>query len=254
MVCVGVGALQLYSRDRRISQATEGHMAAFGSLRLDGAPADTEVFIFSVFSTTSAKLHIVEIDHQSANPVFPEKVIDIDFPATAAGDIPVAIHVSQKYSIIYLVTLFARLHLYDLESGICIFHCRISDTSIFATTANSKSTGLVCIDRNGQVLSVTVDETTIISHLLENATNSSLAVKLALRAGLSGAEHLYANYFDQLLKERNHAETVETAANSSPPQTIERFKALPAAPRQTSIVSRYLGMLVDTGKQKEKKD
>ena len=38
-----VGAMQLYSRDRGISQAIEGHAAAFGTLRLDGAPADTKL-------------------------------------------------------------------------------------------------------------------------------------------------------------------------------------------------------------------
>ena len=58
-----VGQMQLYSKDRGISQAIEGHAASFGTVRLEGAPADTRVFTFAVRTATSAKLHVVEIDH-----------------------------------------------------------------------------------------------------------------------------------------------------------------------------------------------
>ena len=86
-VCIGitqqqgrvVGAMQLYSRDRGISQAIEGHAAAFGTLRLEGAPADTKVFTFAVRTATGAKLHIVEVDHQASNPVFAKKAVDVYF-------------------------------------------------------------------------------------------------------------------------------------------------------------------------------
>lgn len=106
-----VGAMQLYSRDRNISQAIEGHAAAFGSLRLEGAPADTKVFTFSVRTATGAKLHIVEVDHQAANPTFTKKAVDVYFPAEAVNDFPVAMQVSQKYSIIYCTTKYGFLHL-----------------------------------------------------------------------------------------------------------------------------------------------
>jgi clathrin heavy chain len=137
-----VGAMQLYSRDRGISQAIEGHAAAFGTLRLEGAPADTKVFTFSVRTATGAKLHIVEVDHQASNPVFPKKAVDVYFPAEAVNDFPVAMQVSQKYSIIYLVTKYGFIHLYDLETGTCIFMNRISSETIFITAPDSESSGL----------------------------------------------------------------------------------------------------------------
>jgi len=134
--------MQLYSRDRGISQAIEGHAAAFGTLRLEGAPADTKVFTFSVRTATGAKLHIVEVDHQAANPVFPKKAVDVYFPAEAINDFPVAMQVSQKYSIIYLVTKYGFIHLYDLETGACIFMNRISSETIFITAPDSASEGI----------------------------------------------------------------------------------------------------------------
>ncbi|KAB8301991.1 hypothetical protein EYC80_005444 [Monilinia laxa] len=247
-----VGAMQLYSKDRGISQAIEGHAAAFGTLRLEAAPADTKVFTFSVRTATGAKLHIVEVDHQASNPTFSKKAVDVYFPAEAVNDFPVAMQVSQKYSIIYLVTKYGFIHLYDLETGTCIFMNRISSETIFITASDSESAGLVGVNRRGQVLSVSVDETTVIPYLLQNPANSGLAVKLASRAGLPGADNLYANQFEQLLAAGNYSEASKIAANSPrgflrTPQTIDRLKNLPPVPGQLSVILQYFGMLLDKG-------
>jgi clathrin heavy chain len=247
-----VGAMQLYSKDRGISQAIEGHAAAFGTLRLEGAPADTKLFTFAVRTASGAKLHIVEVDHQTTNPAFQKRAVDVYFPAEAVNDFPVAMQVSQKYSIIYLVTKYGFIHLYDLETGTCIFMNRISSETIFITAPDSESSGLIGINRKGQVLSVAVDEATVIPYLLQNPANSSLAVKLASRAGLPGADNLYAAQFDQLVSAGNYVEAAKIAANSPrgflrTPQTIEKFKNLPAQPGQLSVILQYFGMLLDKG-------
>ena len=248
-----VGAMQLYSRDRGISQAIEGHAAAFGTIHLEGAPADTRVFTFAVRTATGGKLHIVEIDHQQGNPPFPKKAVDVYFPPEATNDFPVSMQVSQKYSIIYLVTKYGFIHLYDLETGTCIFMNRISSETIFTTCSDSESAGIVGINRKGQVLTVCVDETTIIPYLLQNPANSTLAVKLASRAGLPGADNLYQQQFEQLCSQQNWAEAAKIAANSPrgflrTPQTIERFKHAPAPQGGgLSVILQYFGMLLDKG-------
>ena len=245
--------MQLYSKDRGISQAIEGHAAAFGSIHLEGAPADTRVFTFAVRTPSGGKLHIVEIDHQQGNPPFPKKAVDVYFPPEATNDFPVAMQVSQKYSIIYLVTKYGFIHLYDLETGTCIFMNRISSETIFTTCSDSDSAGIVGINRKGQVLTVSVDETTIIPYLLQNPANSTLAVKLASRAGLPGADNLYQQQFEQLCVQQNWVEAAKIAANSPrgflrTPQTIERFKQVPAQPSGgLSIILQYFGMLLDKG-------
>jgi len=247
-----VGSMQLYSKERGISQAIEGHAAAFGTLRLENAPADTRVFSFAVRTATGAKLHIVEVDHQASNPVFTKRAVDVYFPAEAVNDFPVAMQVSQKYSVIYLVTKYGFIHLYDLESGTCIFMNRISSETIFITAGDSESAGLIGVNRKGQVLSVSVDENTIIPYLLQNPANSILALSLASRAGLPGADNLYANQFENLVNGGNYSEAAKIAANSPrgflrTPQTIERFKTLPPQPGQLSVILQYFGMLLDKG-------
>lgn len=248
-----VGAMQLYSRDRGISQNIEGHAAAFGTLRMEGAPADTKVFTFAVRTATGAKLHVVEIDHQAGNPTFAKKAVDVYFPPEATNDFPVAMQVSEKYNIIYLVTKYGFIHLYDLESGTCIFMNRISSDTIFVTAPDSDSAGIIGINRKGQVLSVTLDENTVIPYLLQNPANAELAYRLASRAGLPGADNLYQQQFENLLASGQYAEAAKTAANSPrgflrTPQTIERFKQAPPQQGQLSVILQYFGMLLDKGK------
>ncbi|RMY94937.1 hypothetical protein D0862_08855 [Hortaea werneckii] len=248
-----VGSMQLYSKARGISQSIEGHAASFGKLRLEDAPSDSKLFTFANRTQTGAKLHIVEVDHQSPNPVFQKKAVDIYFPAEATNDFPVSMQVSQKYKVIYLVTKYGFIHLYDLETGTTIFMNRISSDTIFTTSSDAEGSGIVGVNRKGQVLSVSVDESTIIPYLLQNPENGELAYKLASRAGLPGADNLYQQRFDQLLTMGDYQNAAKTAANSPQgflrtPQTIERFKSVPQQQGQLSVILQYFGMLLDKGK------
>ncbi|KAI5819481.1 armadillo-type protein [Pyronema omphalodes] len=245
-----VGNLQLYSKDRTISQAIEGHAAAFAEIRMEGAPSPTKLFTFSVRTPQGAKLHVVEVDHPAGNPVFQKKAVDVYFPAEATNDFPVAMQVSSRFSIIYLVTKYGFIHLYDLETGTCIFMNRISSETIFTTARHDSTSGILCVNRKGQVLSVSVDDNQIIPYLLQNPANSQLAINLASRAGLAGADDLYQQQFNQLMAQNNFVEAAKVAANSPrgflrTPQTIEKFKAVPAPPGQLSVILQYFGMLLD---------
>ncbi|PNH69254.1 hypothetical protein VD0002_g1049 [Verticillium dahliae] len=247
-----VGAMQLYSKDRGISQAIEGHAAAFGTIRLEGAPADTKLFTFSVRTATGAKLHVVEVDHAESNPVFQKKAVDVYFPPEATNDFPVAMQVSQKYGVIFMVTKYGFIHVYDLESGSCIFMNRISSDTIFTTCPDRDSSGIVGINRKGQVLFVTIDDSNIISYLLQNPANTEMAIKMASRAGLPGADDLYKRQFEQLFNNGSYMEAAKVAANSPrgflrSAETIEKFKRLPQQPGSMSFILQYFGMLLDKG-------
>ncbi|KAF2857775.1 clathrin heavy chain [Piedraia hortae CBS 480.64] len=251
-----VGASQLHSVERGMGQPLDGSAVAFGTLRLDDAKTDTKIFAFANRSPTDAKLHIFEIDHQTGNPTFTKKTVDIFFPPESSSDFPVTMQVSSKYKVIYIVTKFGLIHLYDLETGATIFVKRISTDSIFTCAADEDGTGIVCLNRKGQVLSVNIDENTIVPYLLQNPENAGLAYKLAARAGLPGADQLYQQRFDQMLAAGDYENAAKTAANSPrgflrTPQTIERFKNLPSQPGQLAFILQYFGMLLDKGKLNE---
>lgn len=127
------GSIQLYSREWCISQPIEGHAAAFAGIKLDWHQKPTKLFTFSVWTATGAKLHIVEIDHQAQDPPFTKKAVDVYLPPEVTNNFPVAMQVSKKHGIVYLVTKYGFIRLYDLESGACIYMNRIPGGTIFVT-------------------------------------------------------------------------------------------------------------------------
>ncbi|KAM0791024.1 hypothetical protein ACM66B_004322 [Microbotryomycetes sp. NB124-2] len=247
------GAMQLYSRERGVSQPIEGHAASFAELRMDGASEDTKLFAFAVRTATGAKLHIVEIDHQASAPVYAKKAVDVFFPPEATNDFPVAMQVSKRYGIAYLVTKYGFIHLYDIETGACIYMNRISGETMFVTCEHRSTGGVIGVNRKGQVLSVTVDDDTIIPYILGTLNNTDLAIKLASRANLPGADDLYTRQFTQLFQSGNYSEAAKVAATSPrgilrTSQTIEQFKATPVQAGQLSPILQYFGILLERGK------
>ncbi|KAL1920539.1 uncharacterized protein VTP21DRAFT_916 [Calcarisporiella thermophila] len=247
-----VGAMQLYSKDRGVSQPIEGHAGAFAEIRLEGAPLPTKLFSFAVRSATSAKLHIVEIDHKDSNPIFQKKAVDIFFPPEAVNDFPVAMQISKQYNIIYLVTKYGFCHLYDLETGACIYMNRISGETIFVTAEHEATGGIIGVNRKGQVLSVTVDEQNIVPYIMNNLGNAELALKIASQNNLPGAEDLCVARFQQLLQSGSYNDAAKVAATSPngilrTPQTIEQFKHLQAIPGQVPPILAYFGFLLESG-------
>ncbi len=179
-------------------------------------------------------MHVVEIDHQPNTPAFTKKAVDVFFPPEATTDFPVAMQVSKKHGIIFLVTKFGFIHLYDLESGACVYMNRISGETIFVTAEHEATNGIIGVNRKGQVLSVSVDEATIISYILGTLNNTELAFKLASRANLPGADDLYIKQYQVLFQSGQFNEAAKIAANSPrailrTAQTIEAFKTAPRA-------------------------
>ena len=57
----------------------------------------------------------------------------------------------MKYGVTYLITKFGYIHLYDLETGTCIYMNRISAETIFVTAVHEASHGIIGVNRKGQV-------------------------------------------------------------------------------------------------------
>jgi len=246
------GSMQLYSVERGVSQSIEGHAAAFASIRQEGANTPSKVFAFAARQANGAKLHIVEIGHQPPNPPFTKKAVDVFFPPEAVNDFPVAMQVSTKHGIIYLVTKFGFIHLYEIETGTCIYMNRISGETIFTTAEFEAQNGIIGVNRKGQVLSVAVDENTIVPYIQQTLNNSELATKLAVRAGLPGADHIIQQQFQIYMQNQQYTEAARIAANSPrgilrTPQTIDTFKKLPQVPGSMSPILQYFGILLEKG-------
>ena len=142
------GAMQLYSVDRKVSQPIEGHAAAFTQHKVEGNNAESTLFCFAVRNPTGGKLHVIEVGTPPAgNQQFQKRQSDVFFPAEAGSDFPVAMQMSKKHGCVYLVTKFGYIHVYDVETGTCIFMNRISSETIFVTVPQVETGGIMGVNR-----------------------------------------------------------------------------------------------------------
>jgi clathrin heavy chain len=88
--------------------------------------------------------------------------------------------------------------------------------------------------------------------LVESLNNPELAIKLATRAGLPGADHIIEQQYHTYLQNGQYSEAAKIAANSPrgilrTQQTIETFKKAPNAPGTLSPILQYFGILLEKG-------
>ncbi|XP_047999719.1 clathrin heavy chain isoform X2 [Leguminivora glycinivorella] len=246
-----VGAMQLYSVERKCSQPIEGHAASFATFKAEGNAEPSTLFCFAVRTAQGGKLHVIEVGQTPAgNQPFPKKAVDVFFPAEAQNDFPVAMQVSPKYDVIYLITKYGYIHMYDIETGTCIYMNRISSDTIFVTAPHEATGGIIGVNRKGQVLSVTVEEDSIVPYINTVLQNPELALRLAVRNNLAGAEELFVRKFNMLFTNAQYGEAAKVAAMAPrgilrTPQTIQRFQQVPTQPGQTSPLLQYFGILLD---------
>lgn len=127
---------------------------------------------------------------------------------------------------------------------------RISSDTIFVTAPYETTGGILGVNRKGQVLSVTIDEDTIVSYIVNNLSNQDLALRVAFRNNLSGAEDLFIRKFNTLFQNAQYTEAAKVAAQAPKgilrtPQTIQRFQQVATQPGQTSPLLQYFGILLD---------
>jgi len=251
------GFMQLYSVDKKVSQPLQGHAGCFSDIVLSGETATRNVFCFvEKKSGAGPKLFVMELgkDKDAPGGVFRIPPQDIPFPAEAASDFPVSLIPSRKHDILYLITKMGYLYLFDIHSGSVIFRNRISGDTIFVTCPALDDTAVVGVTaKKGQVLQISINEQVLVPYLLSLGGQERLALQLASRLNLPGADAMFINEFNRLFSAGDIAGAAKFAATS--PQgalrnmeTIQRFQAIPAQPGQTPPVLVYFSALLEKGK------
>ena len=102
-----------------------------------------------------------------------------------------------------------------------------------------------------QVLSVSVEEETIVSYITNTLNMPDLALRVATRSNLPGAEDLFVHKFNNLFQSGQYSEAAKAAASAPKgilrtPQTIQRFQQVPTQSGQSPLL-QYFGVLLDQG-------
>ncbi|KAB1217632.1 Clathrin heavy chain 1 [Morella rubra] len=251
------GNMQLFSIDQQRSQALEAHAASFAQFKVPGNENSSILISFATKTLNAgqitSKLHVIELGAQPGKPSFTKKQADLFFPPDFADDFPVAMQISHKYSLIYVITKLGLLFVYDLETATAVYRNRISPDPIFLTAEASSVGGFYAVNRRGQVLLATVNEQTIVPFVSGQLNNLELAVNLAKRGNLPGAEQLVVQRFQELFAQTKYKEAAELAAESPQgilrtPDTVAKFQSVPVQAGQTPPLLQYFGTLLTRGK------
>jgi len=251
-----VGCMQLYSVEKRVSQPLDGHAGCFTTTRLPGR-ADVAIlfcFVQKKPDQASPKLNIIEVGKSSPGAPFRLAPVDLPLAPDAAADFPVAMKVSKKHDIVYIVTKLAYVYLFDVQSGSVIFRHRISAAPVFAAVLHEATGGLLCITaKAGEVLLVTINEGTIVPYISEQLRNRPLAMAIAGRLGLEGASGMYAEEFTSLVRLGDVDGAIRLATTSPGgalrnADTIRALQGMATPEGQQAPVLKYFAALMEKGK------
>ena len=98
----------------------------------------------------TSKLHVIEVGATPGTPPV-KRNAELFFPPEFADDFPVAMQISEKYGLVYVITKLGLLFVYDLETATAVYRNRISPDPIFLTSNAPDTGGFYAINRRGQV-------------------------------------------------------------------------------------------------------
>jgi clathrin heavy chain len=248
------GSMQLYNFEKKLSQPLQGHAAAFAVLKIPGRDDPAQVIVFHEKKHDSPeppKLYVREVG-RTAGPPYGVQPVQIPVPQDGANDFPVSLAIVEKDSLAYMMTRMGYVYVFDAMSAKTVFRNRVTQETVFLSVAQ-ESTGAVfgITVRRGQVFRLQVNNQALIPYVLNTLNDEDLALKLAGRLNLPGAENLQARAFERLLQQGNVAEAARIVAGSGSalrtPATIARFQQIPAQPNQVPPLLQYFSILLETG-------
>lgn len=169
-------------------------------------------------------------------------------------------HVSQKHGVLYIMSKFGHLFLYELTTGVLLFRQPISapQDSVFIGARNSLNDGVLVISKSGSLISACLDEKGYITHLVTQCSYaipdvSAVALRLAARYSLPGCDNLFVDLFNTMLVNGNYQGAAKIASQAPGtllrnPETINKFKNLQSQPGQPQPILVYFQTLLEKGR------
>lgn len=255
------GNMQLYSMERKQQQFLEGHAGSFGNVLVDDTSTPAGLFAFAERKqgTTQTKLLIMDVTKPRGEGMpAPFKVTsEIQMPPEAPNDFAVALHLSEKFGVVFMITKAGYLFMFDVATGATLVRTRVSQDTVFISTSSSLSGGCIFVNRRGVVMNVKVNEAGIVGYVTNNLTQlgnrQEIAFTLARRFGFPGADELFQRQFSTLFANGDYKGAATIAAQCKSgllrtPQTIQQFKSVQATAGQSSPILHYFSTLLEYGK------
>lgn len=199
-----MGHIQLYLIEGAKQQLLEGHCTCFGEAPIHSDDYVSSLFCFFERKSTdpTPRIHVTEIGAPLSGQPKHKKQADFPVDPNYPTDFPVYMQVSSKYGILLAATKFGFLYGFELTTVSPLFRIRISEQPIFIGAKNTKTDGILTINKAGAVISNDIDASTYIQHIIRSThipDSATLGFKLAVRFKLPGVESMLVEQFNKLL-------------------------------------------------------
>lgn len=154
---------------------------------------------------------------------------------------------------LYIVTKFGFVYIYELTSCEQVYKTRISNDPIFVVAKNLANDGILAMNKNGALFGGIIDENGLLPHLIQNCKHiqnaQQLAFEIAGRYNLPGVDNIFMNQFNNFLISGDYANAAKIASMSPGTllrnqETIQKFKGLPQTPGQPQPLLLYFQKLL----------
>lgn len=253
------GHIQLYFIEGGKQQLLEGHACTFGKALIHNETNHSNIFCFveRKAGETKSTVHITEISAPPEGFQKYKKNTEIVYDASTPGDFPISLVVAEKYGLLYIVTKFGFVYIYEITTCEQIYKARISTQPIFVVARNLTNDGILALNKNGSLFGGLIDENALIPHLINNCKHlpnlQQLVFSLASKYSLPGVDNLFLGQFNNCIVNGDYANAAKVASMSPGTllrnaDTINKFKGLPQIPGQPQPLLIYFQKLLEKGK------
>jgi clathrin heavy chain len=239
------GKIQLYSKERNMSQVIDAFTAGFAHA------GDLPLLVFVTHNPTN-KVNIIPLGNSPSASQFGRRQFDLPTAPDAADDLPLQLVISPKYSTAFILTRMGFLYLVEVETPYCYLSARVSATS-FIHASLCKDGSVLALTREGRMSKFQINDSVIVDYIARRG-NPQVAAKIAGSANLTMSGDFVNQQFDQYLQMGNYQEAARLATQNNSLRnqaTVQKLLRLPVVPGQPAPVLIYFSTMLDMTKLNE---
>lgn len=241
-----VGKALLYSSANKQSRLLEGHACCFISTATPTEPRKCNVLCLAR-NNGNAGGHVLIMELPTGTKM------DITIPRReyqlklAGGDFPVAMNVSDRHKLLFIVSSRGKCVMMDIFTGVTVFDHQFTSAVVFCGAADSKMGGVVVVNNEGSVIRLSPDDSTIIDSVKHQ--NPGLALRIASTANLGGVDDLFRQQLEACFRSNDIEGAVRCCLRAPGDslrtrEVLSRFMQMPSVPGQPPPISTYFKIAV----------
>jgi clathrin heavy chain len=251
------GSLQLCLIEQGKQQSLQAHYGCFGKVKVHDEHNESILFAYAERPKETG-VNTIKINEIGPLPASAQKKfttsIDLTYPQGGAADFPVFMSFASKFGLLYVVTKTGMIFIFEVTTGQRILASKLSDSIVIMGALNTATDGLFVFNKNGNVIQLDIDSSYIVEFIKTYCTHipnaPEVAMNLAIRNGLPGAEQYFAQKFNSFMMNLQYKEAAETVASSPGTllrnkETIEKFRSLPKQPNQPYPLIQYFFIILE---------